>query len=207
MERKSLPVRPSLEQFKKQAKELVKNHRKRDSATLALIRQCLPALAGKTDEEIVLFPFALHDAQSVVARQYGFPGWNQLRDEVEKIAAPGLGRFMPESFVEEKFRTICSAYERGDYGLFCSVMSDTMRNAISEDHFKRVCESIAPYFRAEYTAIYFGEMSQGEHAVHFWRISSPGKGTDLMTRMGLKDELVSGLLLSAPFAGAPGKSK
>jgi hypothetical protein len=82
-------------------------------------------------------------------------------------------------------------------------MSDTMRNAISEEHFKRVGESIAPYFRGEYTAIYFGEMSQGEHAVHFWRVSSPGKGTDLMARMGLKNELVSGLLLSAPFAGAP----
>jgi hypothetical protein len=150
--------------LKKQAKELVKNHRERDSATLAFIRQCLPALAGKTDEEIVLFPFSLHDAQSVVARQYGFPGWSQLRDEVEKTAAPGSGRFMPESSVEEKFRTICSAYEREDYALFCSVMSDAMRSAISEDHFKRVCESIAPYFRAEYTAIYFGEMSQGERA-------------------------------------------
>jgi hypothetical protein len=107
MERQSLPARPSLEQLRKQAKELVKNHRACDAATLALIRECLPALAGKTDEEIVLFPFALHDAQSVVARQYGFPGWNPLRDAVEKLTASSSGRFVPEALVEEKFLTIC----------------------------------------------------------------------------------------------------
>lgn len=203
MEHRSLPDRPSLEQLRKQAKELVKNHRAREAATLALIRECLPALAGKTDEEIVLFPFALHDAQSVVARQYGFPGWNQLRDAVEKLTSSSSGRFVPEASVEEKFRTICRSYELGDYAVYCSVMSDGMRQAVSHDHFNRVWEALAPYFRSEYTAIYFGEMSQGEHAVHFWRVSSPGKGTDLMVRVGLKNDLVSGLLVSAPFAGAP----
>jgi hypothetical protein len=204
MERQSLPARPSLEQLRKQAKELVKNHRARDAATLALIRECLPALAGKTDEEIVLFPFALHDAQSVVARQYGFAGWNPLRDAVEKLTAAGSGRFAAEASVEEKFRTICRSYEQGDYAVFCSVMSDGMRKAVLNDHFDRVCESLAPYFRGEYTAMYFGEMSQGEHAVHFWRVFLPGKGTDLIVRMGLQNDLVSGLLVSVPFAtGAP----
>jgi len=204
MKHQSLPARPSLEQLRKQAKELVKNHRARDAATLALIRECLPALAAKTDEEILLYPFALHDAQSVVARQYGFAGWNPLRDEVERRTASGSGRFMPEASVEKTFRTICRSYELGDYAVYCSVMSDGMRQAVSHDHFNRVREALAPYFKSEYTAIYFGEMSQGEQAVHFWRVSSPGKGTDLMVRMGLRNDLVSGLLVSPPFAtGGP----
>jgi len=200
---KSLPDRPSLEQLKKQAKELVKNHRAQDASTFALIREFLPALTGKTDEEIVLYPFALHDAQSVIARQYGFPGWNQMRDHVENLEVKARSRFTPEASVEAKFDTICQAYAREDYALFCSVMNDTMRDAISEEHFKSVCATVADFFKKEYSAVYFGEMSQGEHAVHFWRVSVPGKHTDLMTRVGVKDDLVSGLLLSAPFAGKP----
>jgi hypothetical protein len=83
---KPLPARPSLEQFKKQAKELVKDHRTRSAAAFALIREFLPSLAKKTDDEIVLYPFALHDSQSVIARQYGFPSWNQLRDHLESTS-------------------------------------------------------------------------------------------------------------------------
>ena len=207
MDRRELPARPSLDQLRKQAKELVKLHRARDLATLALIREALPALSGKTDEEIVLFPFALHDAQSVIARQHGFPGWNQLRDEVERMTAPGSGRLLPESSVEAKFRTICVAYEKDDYAVFCSVMNDHMRKGISEDHFLRVAKMAAAYFHQAYAAQYLGEMSEGDHTIHFWRVSAPGSVSDLMVRMGVKDDLVSGLLLSTPFGRGWEKTK
>ena len=49
---KSLPARPSLEQLKKLAKDLSKAHEEKQPAALALIREHLPAAAGKTDEEI-----------------------------------------------------------------------------------------------------------------------------------------------------------
>jgi hypothetical protein len=84
---KPLPARPSLEQLKKQAKELVKDRQTRNPAAFTLIREFLPALTGKTDQEIIAFPFALHDAQSVMARQYGFLSWNKLRDHLETLDA------------------------------------------------------------------------------------------------------------------------
>jgi len=46
---KSLPDRPSLEQLKKQAKELVKNHRAQDASTFAAHPGISSALTGKTD--------------------------------------------------------------------------------------------------------------------------------------------------------------
>jgi len=57
MAAKQLPPRPNLDQLKRQAKELLQ--------------------AGKAN--------ALHDAQTIIAREYGFPSWNALRDHVEAL--------------------------------------------------------------------------------------------------------------------------
>ncbi len=81
---KSLPARPSLEQLKKLAKDLVKAHEEKQPAALELIRTRLPAAAGKTAEEIARSPFALHDAQSVIARAAWF-------SELECAAGGGGG--------------------------------------------------------------------------------------------------------------------
>jgi len=54
---KQLPPRPNLDQLKRQAKELLH--------------------AGKAR--------ALHDAQTMIAREYGFSSWNALHDHVEAV--------------------------------------------------------------------------------------------------------------------------
>lgn len=105
---KPLPARPSLEQLKKQAKELVRGHRSQDASTLALIREFLIPLSKKTDEEIIFYPFALHDAQSVIARQYGFISWSHLRDHVEKLDPGTASQLVPDPSVEEKFQSSAS---------------------------------------------------------------------------------------------------
>jgi ankyrin repeat protein len=80
----SLPERPNLEQLKRQAKDLLHAARHRDSAQLARFRT-LPAFAGTSDDELTTKFVSLHDAQSVVAREYGFASWNALRDRVEEL--------------------------------------------------------------------------------------------------------------------------
>lgn len=201
---KPLPARPSLEQFKKQTKELVKEHRMRNASALELIREFLPSLANKTEDEIVLFPFALHDAQSVIARQYGFPSWSGLRDHLDSLVGVS-GRFTPEASVEAKFKTICQAYEKSDYDAFSSVMTETMRTAVPRENFETAGLSLAVYFKGEYTTTYMGEMIQGEHTIHFWRLSAPAAKMDFLVRMGIKDDLVSGILFTPPFGGAGAK--
>jgi hypothetical protein len=197
----SLPARPSLEQLKKQAKELVKDHRTRDVSAFALIREFLPSLTGKTDEEVSLYPFALHDAQSVIARQSGFPSWNQLRDHLESTA----NHLTPDESVGAKFNTICRAYEQNDYAMFCSVMNETMRTAVPKENFDSAGQSLAVYFKADYRTSFMGEMMQGEHTVHFWRLSAPAAKVDFLVRMAVKDELVSGILFTVPFGGTGAK--
>ena len=79
---RELPARPNLEQLKKQAKSLF--HAAQAYEEDALRRfAALPAFSGKSTTEIDTADLALHDAQSVIAREYGFPSWPALREEVE----------------------------------------------------------------------------------------------------------------------------
>lgn len=79
-----LPERPNLEQLKRQAKDLLRAAKAHDSAALARFR-ALPAFARDADDERLRDLVALHDAQSVVARELGFPSWTALRERVEEL--------------------------------------------------------------------------------------------------------------------------
>src|SRR5262249_12224861 len=70
------------EQLKKQAKSLLAGAKARDEDALRRFA-ALPSLSGKSVDEIAVSDLALHDAQSVVAREHGFASWNALREEVE----------------------------------------------------------------------------------------------------------------------------
>lgn len=81
-----LPDRSNLDHLKKQAKDLLRSYRSGDPQALAQFRQSLPAAAGRSDSEIAALKLRLHDAQSCVARSYGFASWADLRAYVEAEA-------------------------------------------------------------------------------------------------------------------------
>jgi ankyrin repeat protein len=74
---RSLPARPNLEQLKKQAKDLLDAYRAGDASAAAEVRKY-----ERAPETAFL---ALHDAQRVLARAYGFPSWSKLRAHVEGV--------------------------------------------------------------------------------------------------------------------------
>ena len=80
---KQLPEHPSLEQLKKQAKTLLRSARAKDPAALERFRR-LPTLAGLPLERLEALSLALHEAQAVIAREYGFKSWRELREQVEE---------------------------------------------------------------------------------------------------------------------------
>ncbi len=82
MTSQQLPERANLEQLQKQAKSLLNSARAKDSE--AILRfQALPQLARLSLTELAATGLALHDAQSVIAREYGFKSWNELREHVQ----------------------------------------------------------------------------------------------------------------------------
>ena len=81
MSNTSLPARPSLEQLKNRAKELLIAVRSNDRDAVELFARHHPVRRLENER------FALHDAQLVLARQHGFPNWTQLKEEVERRAS------------------------------------------------------------------------------------------------------------------------
>jgi Lon protease-like protein len=98
---RQLPSRPSLEHLKAQAKDLLDAHRRGEPRAFERIRASVPAFARMKDDALARAPFALHDAQSAIAREYGLLSWAELRD---KVAAVSAGP--PESHADEIVKVV-----------------------------------------------------------------------------------------------------
>jgi ankyrin repeat protein len=94
--KRALPSRPSLDQQKKQAKELLAAFRANDSEAVARIREHLPDKPRIT----------LADAQLALAREYGFESWAALKEHIARAR-----RSISESVREELHR----AFEQRDW--------------------------------------------------------------------------------------------
>jgi len=79
-----LPARPSLEQLRKQAKELLRAHRAGDSAAAGRFIQFASHLAERATSASA----TLADAQFVIARELGFDSWPRLKRHVDIIRRP-----------------------------------------------------------------------------------------------------------------------
>ena len=82
MQYKQFPPNPSLEHLKSQAKQLLKTHKEGSLDAFQRIRSFFPKLSDATDVEIQSAAFGLQNAQLVIAREYGFASWTQLKEEV-----------------------------------------------------------------------------------------------------------------------------
>jgi ankyrin repeat protein len=80
MDLKELPARPCLEQYKKQAKDLVKAYKSNDSEAIRRIKNNHPRLDNLPDSDIRNAKFSLADAQLVIARENGFPSWTKFKE-------------------------------------------------------------------------------------------------------------------------------
>jgi len=103
----SLPSAPSLEQLRKQAKDLLRAHRAGD-------RRAVARVAAHEPGE----PLKLTGAQHVVAREHGFPSWARLKAYVERLAAHG-----PD--LEHAYHEDLDYYEGRAYGLHASARDGT----------------------------------------------------------------------------------
>jgi hypothetical protein len=84
MSARILPLHPDLNQLKLQARELRRDHAAGKASAAARIAASHPRRKGQSPEAILATPLKLTDAQSVLAREYGFAGWAQMKDSVER---------------------------------------------------------------------------------------------------------------------------
>jgi ankyrin repeat protein len=79
----TIPARPSLEQYKKQAKELHRACVARNLHALDAVRRWHPRYRKASDDQIALI--ALADAQLVLARSQAFPSWPKFVAHLETL--------------------------------------------------------------------------------------------------------------------------
>jgi len=101
-----LPAEPHLDHLKKQAKELLDGHQRGDREALGRIRAALPSFGSQSEDEVARASFALHDAQSAIAREYGFKSWKELSDEVARRRAPTLPEATMHALVGARFQEL-----------------------------------------------------------------------------------------------------
>lgn len=77
-----LPEHPSLEQLRKQAKDLLRHARAEDADARARLAAIDRGASGT--------PVTLADAQLVIAREHGFPSWPKLVHHVETVDGGGF---------------------------------------------------------------------------------------------------------------------
>ena len=141
---KSLPPRPSLESLRKQAKKLARDIDARDPDAIARVQLQLPNIE---------LPLTQRNAQSVIAREYGFAGWHDLTAEVRKRlgndlerAAADAQRVIHNNDVE-RLKQLLAEYpallswrddgaERSLLGIATGSYGDSF-DSVSEEHFTR----------------------------------------------------------------------
>ena len=85
MDAKELPARPSLEQYKKQAKDLVKAYISGDPEAIQRVKKYHPHSGKLLNSEILKAKFALADAQLLIAREHGFESWPKFAKHIETL--------------------------------------------------------------------------------------------------------------------------
>jgi ankyrin repeat protein len=78
-----LPASPDLSHLRKQAKRLLREALAGKAAALGRFIEALPAFRGTGLASPPGDTLKLHDAQSVIAREYGFKSWTELKRYVE----------------------------------------------------------------------------------------------------------------------------
>lgn len=83
---RQVPPHPSLEHFRKQAKQLLRDVRSGDGGSCARVRRTHPrwsSPAGDMQQSL-----SLHDAQLTISREFGYASWRRLQDAVAREQIP-----------------------------------------------------------------------------------------------------------------------
>ena len=82
---RDLPARPHLDVPKREARELLEQCRSGDTDALDRVRNRHPKFADAEDS-VITAELRLNDAQLVIAREYGFAHWTELKQRLEMNA-------------------------------------------------------------------------------------------------------------------------
>ncbi len=87
---RGLPAQPHLDVPKQQARELLRQCKSGSNAAFDRIRRQHPKFRSLDDDDLLSIRLKLSDAQFVIAREYGFSSWTQLKQRINGNTAAQL---------------------------------------------------------------------------------------------------------------------
>lgn len=99
------------ENLRKRAKQLVRAHAAGQITVAERLRRAIPRFAELSDADVLAAPFALHDAQDLIAAELGFDVWAELQRSdppARPTPQPGSGTWhsYPQVFVRDIDRSV-----------------------------------------------------------------------------------------------------
>ena len=117
MDARALPPRPSIAQYRKQAKELLRSAHEGDADAVKRLRDVPHARRLAADDDTPAHVvYALADAQFVIAREHGFASWPVFAAHVEALAI----RDTPAA----RFEAAADAVVEGDETALSQLLTD-----------------------------------------------------------------------------------
>jgi len=115
MDAKQLPARPSLEQYRKQAKDLLKTRSTPEGTSR--FKKFHPRLTKFTETKIAKAELSLSDAQWVIAREHAFESWPKFASHIQELVRTNS----PVS----RFELAADAIITGDVGALNSLLRES----------------------------------------------------------------------------------
>ncbi len=111
-----LPARPSLEQYRKQAKDLTKLVRSGEAEAIQRVKKYHPRSHKLFESGELIADFGLADAQITLAREHGFESWPKFAKHIEALTREGS----PVS----RFEAAADAIVKGDAAVLARLLHE-----------------------------------------------------------------------------------
>jgi hypothetical protein len=95
--------------------------------------------------------------------------------------------------------TFLSALTADDYDQFVSVAEDKFAKRLTPTAFHSFSQSVAPRMQGGCTPTYLGQLRQKGVQVSVWRLAFADGGDDLLARMTIAKDRISGFLMTPAF--------
>lgn len=90
---------------------------------------------------------------------------------------------------------LLKAVEAGDYDSFVADGNDTFKAGMTKQMMQGVSGMFAPRLKKGYEYSYLGQLKQQGHAVLLWKITFKDGGDDILAKLTIKDDKVTGFWL------------
>jgi hypothetical protein len=182
---RQLPSKPSIEQLRKQAKDIHKAHKKGDPSCCPVLRH-IQRLKDKSEQEILAATIPLQEVQYAVSLEYGCQNWHALKALSQSKTQEGKLKLLQQSDSEIAAQTqpliegMHAGIDCNDYGKVTSSFSQEFRASFTPKEFQGARSYCYPLM-GNFSKVRFCELHRGQDDIYvLWYITCEKQARPLL---------------------------